>query len=98
MSILSWQIFSMETPFEGYSMKMFHSKVVLGGHRPKCDSAWPTEIQDMLRAGWGDADARLSMEDYSDILRSEINKNSDDEVCDIMDASRKSEMSLRRGR
>lgn len=97
MAILSWQMFAMETPFEGYTMKMFNSKVVVGGHRPKCDPSWSSEIQSMLRQGWCDSKDRLSMAEFSSYLREEINKNSDEEICDIIDASRKSEMSLRRG-
>ncbi|GKZ00660.1 hypothetical protein MPSEU_001018200 [Mayamaea pseudoterrestris] len=97
MAILCWQMFSMETPFEGYTVRMFNKKIVEGGHRPKCEATWPVEIQNMLRQGWCESKDRLSMEEFSNVLRDEINKNSDEEVCDIMDASRKSEMSLRRG-
>jgi hypothetical protein len=97
MAILSWQMFAMETPFEGYTMRMFNKKVVEEGHRPKVDPAWPSEIQSVLRQGWCDAQQRLSMEEFSGILRDEINKNSDEEICEILDMSRKSEMSLRRG-
>lgn len=97
MSILTWQIFAMETPFEGYTMNMFTQKVVKSGHRPKCDPAWPPEVQDLLRQGWGDLRSRPSMEEFMEVLREEINKNSTEEVSDIMDASRKSELSLRRG-
>ena len=97
MSILAWQIFSMETPFEGYTMRMFNKKVIEEGHRPKCEASWSEEIHGLLRQGWCESKDRISMDDFSGILRDEINKNSDEEVCDIMDASRKSEMSLRRG-
>jgi hypothetical protein len=98
MAILSFQILAMETPFEGYTMNMFNKKVVEGGFRPKCDPAWPTEIQNMLQHGWCASKDRLSMDEFSNVLRDEINRNSTEEICDIMDASRKSEASLRRGR
>ena len=93
-SILLWQILAMETPFEGYSMGMFQRKVTKGGTRPGPDPKWPQEISDILRRGWGPSKNRPSMEDMVDTLREEVNKNADEEVNEIMDASRKSEMSL----
>lgn len=96
-SILLWQILKLETPFEGYSLSMFAKKVVKGGARPKPDEKWPKEIQELMRTGWGEPQTRPSMEDLCCILRDEISRNSDEEIEDIMDASRKSELSLRRG-
>ncbi|GAX13043.1 hypothetical protein FisN_2Hh525 [Fistulifera solaris] len=95
--ILMWQMFKMETPFEGYNMGMFQKKVVAGGARPAPDSKWPPEINNMLRRGWGDAKQRPSMEGVCEVLRNEISQNSDEEINEILDASRKSEMSLHRG-
>jgi serine/threonine protein kinase len=97
MAILSWQMFTMETPFEGYTVRLFKNKVIEGGYRPAIDPAWPFEIKNMLQRGWCESKDRLSMDEFSNMLRDEINMNSDEEVCDIMDASRKSEMSLRIG-
>ena len=96
-SILLWQMLKLETPFEGYSLSMFDKKVVKGGARPKPDEKWPKAICDILRTGWGDPRSRPSMEDVCCVLREEISHNSDEEIDEIMDASRKSEMSLRRG-
>lgn len=80
-------------------MKMFTKKVTLEGVRPKPDDkAWPAELCSMLRQGWhADFTQRPSMETISDTLRDVINKYSDEEINEIMDASRKSELSLRRG-
>ena len=93
-SILLWQILAMETPFDGYSVAMFNKKVVAGGARPKCDEKWPKVICDTMRKGWGPLAQRPSMGDIVDVLRSEINRVSDSEVNEILDISRKSEMSM----
>ena len=84
----------MDTPFEGYTVTMFNKKVVEGGHRPKCDDKWPAAITETMKQGWGPLMQRPSMGDISDCLREEINRVSDDEVNEILDISRKSEMSL----
>lgn len=94
-SILLWQILKMETPYEVYtSMSMFHTKVVKGGARPMPDPKWPAPIAKLLRQGWGIASERPTMADVCETLRDEINKNSNEEVSEMMDASRRSEMSL----
>ena len=93
-AILLWQILEMETPFEGYTVSMFNKKVVAGGARPKCDEKWPKVINGMMHAGWGPLATRPSMGEISECLRDEINRVSDSEVNEILDISRKSEMSL----
>jgi serine/threonine protein kinase len=96
--ILLWQILKLETPFDGYTMNMFNKKVVGGGTRPACDPKWPAEITDMMRLGWGvSIKDRPSMDDVCATLRDEIQSKTDEEVDEIMDASRKSEISLHRG-
>lgn len=95
--ILLWQMLQLETPFEGYSMSMFNKKVVQGGFRPKCEPKWPAAIIDLLHRAWGDASKRPSMSDVASTLRNEISEHTDlsDSGRDILDASRKSEASLR---
>lgn len=97
-AILTWQILEMAMPFEGFTMAMLRKKVVLGGSRPKCDSSWPQGITKILQSAWnGQLQKRPTMDDVSVVLRDEINRISDQEVVDIIDASRKSEMSMRMG-
>lgn len=93
-AILMWQMFAMDTPFEGYTVSMFNRKVVAGGARPKCDEKWPQAITDMLKKGWGPLSQRPSMSEMADCLKTEINRVSDSEVNEILDISRKSEMSM----
>jgi serine/threonine protein kinase len=95
--VLLWQILKTETPFEGYTMKMFDARVVRAGARPKLDDKWPQEIRDMMRRGYGDWQKRPSMDDICNTLREELNRHSEEEIVDTLDASRKSELSLRRG-
>ena len=92
-SILMWQILAMMTPYEGYTISMFEKKVVHGGTRPKCDEKWPEVLSNLMRRGWGPLSQRPAMSEMSDCLRDEINRVSDSEVQDIIDISRKSEMS-----
>jgi len=93
-AILIWQILEMSTPFDGYTVAMFSKKVVEAGHRPKCDEKWPPAIHDLLKTGWGPLARRPSMTEMADILKNEINRVSDTEVFEIVDLSRKSEMSM----
>lgn len=59
------------------------------------DPKWPKEVQDALRLGWGvDIKKRPSMDDVAEVLREEINRNTGEEVDEIMDVSRKSALSL----
>ena len=85
---------AMETPFEGYTVSMFTKKVVQGGARPKCEEKWPKVLSDLMRRGWGPLAQRPAMSEISDCLREEINSVSDQEVNEILDSSRKSEMSM----
>lgn len=92
-SILCWQMFAIETPFEGYSLKMFEKSVIKGGVRPKINEKWGKELVSFLGASFVDNPNRPSMLDVCEMLRDEINKLSDEEITDILDASRKSQLS-----
>ena len=83
----------MDTPYEGFNVSMFEKKVIKGGARPKADESWGVQIVDMLKESFVDHPRRPSMNDISETLRDEINKLSDEEITDILDASRKSQMS-----
>ena len=94
-SLLLWEILKLETPFDKFTMKMFRKSVIEKGYRPGIDPKWPKEVSNLMRQGWGDAAKRPSMENVCNVLREEISKNSDEEIDDIMDASRKSQLSMR---
>ena len=85
---------AIETPYEGFTVTMFEKKVIHGGSRPKIDDSWGESICTMLKNSFVDNPERPKMGDVCEILREEINKLSDEEICDILDASRKSQMSL----
>jgi serine/threonine protein kinase len=92
-AILAWQMFAIETPYEGYGVSMFHKSVIKGGARPKINPKWGPEISSFLQRAFVDNPKRPSMNDACDLLRDEINKLSDEEITDILDASRKSRLS-----
>lgn len=98
-SILMWQMLRAETPFEVYSsMSLFRRKVVEGGVRPYLDPKWPNDISDLMRNSWSpDIAKRPTMDDVCEGLRTAINRDTDEELVEIMDASRRSEISLRMG-
>lgn len=98
-AILTWQMLRCETPFELYgSLKSFKTKVVEQGVRPGIDPKWPDDISELLRNAWSpDIAKRPSMDDACETLRSAINRDTDEEIVEIIDASRRSEMSLRNG-
>jgi serine/threonine protein kinase len=97
-SILCWQIFALETPYSGYTVAMFQNKVIKLGTRPKINVEWGETICSVLRESFVGSPKRPSMHEVSELLRDEINKLSDDEIVDVMDASRKSYMSAHGGR
>ena len=96
-SILLWQMLKAETPFELYtSVKSFQNKVVKGGVRPAPDPKWATDVSDLLRRSWSpDIAQRPFMDEVCETLRGAINRDTDEELVEIMDASRRSELSLR---
>lgn len=98
-SILMWQMLKAETPFEMYtSVTSFRRKVVEGGVRPAPDPKWPVDVSDLLRKSWSpDIATRPTMDDVCEGLRAAINRDTDEELVEIMDASRRSEISLRMG-
>jgi serine/threonine protein kinase len=94
--ILLYQIMALETPFAGLTMRSFPTMVFTKGARPIPDPKWPENISGLMRKCWSaNIRERPSMADVVSILTEEINANSDQEIMDIMDVSRKSELSLR---
>jgi len=97
-SILFWQMLALETPFDGFTMNMFKKKICIleGGVRPSCEKrSWSDELKALLRSGWGPMGNRPSMSEYTNMLRDEINRNSDDDLYDgTLDISGKSAKSL----
>jgi hypothetical protein len=93
-SIMCWQMFAVDTPYEGFTVKMFEKSVIKGGARPKIDeNKWGTEIANFMKNSFVANPNRPSMNDVCEMLREEINKLSDDEITDLLDASRKSQLS-----
>jgi len=90
-SILVWQILKMELPFDGFTGSMMIKSVYKGGARPKPDTAWSKDLQELLRRGW-DASVknRSTIEDLSETLRDIVSRETDEDVEDAIDASRKS--------
>ena len=96
--ILVWQILSLETPFNGFTMNMFLKRVVESGVRPKTDPTWPSTIMSkVLEQGWGDQYKRQSMSEVNESLREELQAHAEDyeESQGVLDASQKSELALR---
>lgn len=74
-------------------MTMFQKKVIQDGTRPRINVEWGQTICSLLRECFVNNPKRPTMDDVVERLRDEINKLSDDEIVDVMDASRKSYMS-----
>ena len=92
-SILLWQMSALETPYEGFSVNLFTKKVIEGGVRPTVQDKWGPSICTMLRGAFSSTPKRPSMSEVCETLRDEINKLSDEDIVDILDASRKSQLS-----
>jgi len=95
LSILVWQMLSLDTPFAGYTVNMFRKRVVEGGVRPKLDPKWSTGIKSMLAQGWGDHRKRQSMDDFGGALCDELQAHSEDYEAVMGAAARNGELSLR---
>ena len=72
---------------------MLDKKVVEGGARPKIDDSWGKPICDILRQSFVDNPNRPTMADIRDSLRECISDFTVGEICDTLDASRKSFLS-----
>lgn len=93
-AILCWQLLALETPYDGYTAKMIEKNVLKGGTRPRIDEKWNLEIVNLLRQSFGVFSKRPSMNDVCEVLRGLINSLSDEAIEDILDASRKSKLSV----
>ena len=81
----------------GFNIKLLEKQVYRAGARPKCDSKWPSRVNEVLGIGWAaDVSKRPSMDVIVKTLQEEINSKSEYEIEDILDASQKSEMSMRK--
>jgi len=74
-------------------MKMFENSVIKAGARPKIRDAWGPNIVSFMRKAFADTPNRPSMSEVCEVLREEINSISDEEITDMLDASRKSQLS-----
>lgn len=93
-SVLFWQILKMEkAPYEGFNVRMLRNVVATKGVRPVCEPDWPVELAEVIKLGWDKSiDKRPSMAIYAGIIQDEINSNSDEQVTELLDQSRKSEV------
>ncbi|KAL7519556.1 hypothetical protein ACHAWX_004314 [Stephanocyclus meneghinianus] len=89
LAIMAWQIFSMTTPFSGYSIAMHNDLVVQKGYRPKLDPKWGDTLCKIMTRSWSqNIDERPKMKEVTKLLREEVNKH-EDEIDDFgqIDAS-----------
>ena len=89
LAILAWQIFSMDTPFTGYSIAMHNNLVIEKSGRPKVDPKWGYRLNDWLKRSWSTKiSERPSTRECTKVLRDEINVLQDDiEDFSMIDAS-----------
>ena len=89
LAIMAWQIFSMTTPFAGYSIAMHNDLVIQKGYRPKLDLKWGDGLCNVISRSWSkNIDERPKMKEVTKLLRDEVNKH-EDEIDDFgqIDAS-----------
>ena len=74
LAMMAWQIFSMATPFSGYSIAMHNELVVEKGCRPKIDPKWGTGLGIWMSKAWSPKiPQRPSMRQSSKAFRDEVN-------------------------
>jgi hypothetical protein len=96
LAIMAWQIFSMATPFSGYSIAMHNDLVVQKGYRPKLDPKWGDALCNIINRSWSTKiDERPKMKEVTKLLREEVNKH-EDEIDDFgqIDASSRTNNSV----
>ena len=72
-AILLWEMLSLKTPFELYTIKSLRGKVWTEPHkRPQVDQSWPVAIKLLLKRAWSqNIRERPSMQSVLTILRKE---------------------------
>lgn len=93
-SILCWQIFALDTPYDHIkTSNMLEKSVIKGGVRPKLKEDWGENICNLLKKCFVDNPRRPSMADVCEGLRTEINRLSDEDIDEYLDESRRSRLS-----
>lgn len=72
-AIMLWQMYSLKTPFELYTVRSLKARVWAGEHkRPFVDPSWPVPLKTLLKRAWSnDIKERPSFQQITKILRSE---------------------------
>ncbi|KAL7466389.1 hypothetical protein ACHAXS_006692, partial [Conticribra weissflogii] len=79
LAIMAWQIFSMSTPFSGYSVAMHNDLVVEKGYRPKINPKWGEKLERLLTKAWSKKiEERPTMKEVTKVLREEVNALQDE--------------------
>jgi hypothetical protein len=75
---------------------MFEKSIINSGARPKTKDECGSALGTFFRTSFVDNPKRPSMTNNCKLLRDEINKLSDKEIVEILDASRNSQLSFRK--
>lgn len=51
-AIVLYEVASLETPYDNFTMQQHFVHVVRGGHRPRLHKDWPEALQSLLRDCW----------------------------------------------
>lgn len=70
--ILLWHMLSLEMPYARSSDTTVARMVLHGGHRPKIDGNWPSEVRRLLQDSFGSPPRRPQMSQACEILIKEI--------------------------
>lgn len=71
--VLLWEILNLKQPFKGMTIKEYNDIVVHDGHRPKIDSSWSINLQNLVQQCWaGDPKSRLAFPAIRKALNQEI--------------------------
>jgi len=71
--LLSWQVCSLDLPYDGMNRQDHAELVVHGNERPQLDSSWSTPLRILMKRAWEpDPLVRPTMDSIYKILRREI--------------------------
>lgn len=94
--ILLWQICGAEVPFDKFTAAKFRTSVVEKGFRPTPNAKWPSGIQNLMKSCWAvNIRQRPNFQQIVEVLQAEISNYTEAPDTNSLDASGKSERSLR---
>ncbi|CAM9561494.1 unnamed protein product [Choristocarpus tenellus] len=68
--IVLWEMITGRLPYAGFSLQIFHERVVQKGERPLLQFSWPVDVKKLLESAWApNIDDRVSSREANVVLK-----------------------------